>query len=105
MLGSGQFLLASVAGTLDSYRENEPAISVRTRRDRALRCRLTYGAPMGLILEEEWFRAAGSVAPYEFLEDMTVTVTAELFHQLSTLTNFEYQNRRALALVTKKWEF
>ena len=105
LLGSGQFLLASVAGTLDSYRENEPAISVRTRRDRALRCRLTYGAPMGLILEEEWFRAAGSVAPYEFLEDMTVTVTAELFHQLSTLTNFEYQNRRALALVTKKWEF
>ena len=105
LMDRGQFLLASVTGTIDDYRANEAAISDRSRFDRALRHRLTYGAPLGNFIQEDWFKAAGGVAPYEFFKDMTVTVTAELFHQLSTLTNYEYQNRRLQGLVTKKWDF
>ncbi len=97
LLGGGMFLLSSIGGEIDRYEESDPAVSDMTRRDRIGRLRLTYGVPVAALVDEE--------GTLPLLRDLTLTVTGEAIRQVSNLTNYTYNNRRAAIGLTKRWEF
>jgi hypothetical protein len=96
-LGRGQFLLSSLAYTVNLYDEPDRAISVRTRRDELYRARTTYGAPVSLLLGE-WL-------PAGLLENLTATFTVEQTRSVSNITNYTYTNTKLDAMLTKRLEF
>jgi tetratricopeptide (TPR) repeat protein len=97
LLGDGLFLLSSLSGEIDRYEESDPAVSDMTRRDRIGRARVTFGMPVANLLDE-----AGTVP---FLRDLTLTLSGEATRQVSNLTNYTYNNRRAAVGLSKRWEF
>ena len=94
LLGSGAFLLSSFTTNLDRYDGADPFISALTRRDNSFRLRSTFGIPLGSIgdVPEAW-------------SDVNLTVTAEAYRQVSTITNYTYNNYRASIGLGKVWEF
>lgn len=97
LFANGGFLLSSVSGEIDRYEESEPAVSDMNRRDRIGKMRVTYGIPVAAIVDEE-----GEIP---FLRDLTLTVSGEVIRQVSSLTNYTYNNRRASIGLSKRWEF
>jgi tetratricopeptide (TPR) repeat protein len=97
LFGNGSFLLSSVSGEIDRYEESDPSVSDMTRRDRIGKLRVTYGIPVGALVDEE-----GTIP---FLRDLTLTVSGEAVRQVSNLTNYTYNNRRASIGLSKRWEF
>lgn len=91
----GDFLISSVTATYDRYDRNDPAISARNRHDKAGRIRLTYGAPWGTLF--------GDVP--EFWRDFTLTVSGEAFRQVSSITNYTYNNYRFSVGINRRWTF
>ncbi|MBO6783014.1 MAG: DUF560 domain-containing protein [Alphaproteobacteria bacterium] len=91
----GDFLLSSLTLTRDRYDRNDPSIATDTRSDKAGRLRVTYGLPLRAIDDE---------VP-ALLQDLTLTVSAEAYRQLSNITNFSYKNYRFSVGVNRRWEF
>jgi hypothetical protein len=96
-LGDGMFLLSSLKGEIDRYEESDPSVSSMTRRDRIGKARLTFGLPVANLLDEE-----GTIP---FLRDLTLLFAVEATRQVSNLTNYTYNNRRAGVALSKRWEF
>ena len=94
LLGSGAFLLSSVTSNLDRYDGADPFISTLTRRENTVRARATFGIPLGSLgdVPEGW-------------SDVSLTATAEAFRQVSTITNYTYNNYRLSLGLGKVWEF
>jgi hypothetical protein len=97
LLGKGQFLIQSVDIDFEYYNEPEFAVSATTRRDKTLRYRVTYGAPLT-------FLKVGELLPKP-IQDMTVSLTYEFYRASSSITNFTYRNHRIQAILSKVWEF
>jgi tetratricopeptide (TPR) repeat protein len=97
LLGDGMFLLSSLGGEIDRYEESDPLVSDMTRRDRIGRARMTFGVPVANFLDED-----GTIP---LLRDLTLTVSGEAIRQVSNLTNYTYNNRRASIGLSKRWEF
>lgn len=95
LFGGGDFLLTSVSATYDRYHGNDPAVSAQRRHDWAGRARVTYGIPWSGVFP-------GSP---EFWNDFTLTVGAEAFRQVSSITNYTYNNYRFTAGISRRWEF
>lgn len=91
----GDFLLSSATLAQDRYDDRDPAISARTRRDVTGRLRLTYGIPWGTLFPD---------SP-EGWKDFTLTASAEAFRQVSTITNYTYNNYRFSLGISRRWEF
>lgn len=97
LLGGGQFLSAGAHFAREVYDGRDPAVSAkRRRRDLRLRSRLTYGAPLRLLL--------GRVEGVGFAHDILATLSAEHFRAFSNLRNYEYQNWQVSLLFTKRWQ-
>lgn len=94
LLGSGAFLLSSLGTFLDRYDGADPFIDTLTRRDKTLRARTTFGIPLGSLGEvpDGW-------------ADISLTATAEAYRQISTITNYTYNNYRFSVGLGKVWEF
>ena len=102
-LGDGQFLLSS--GTFENrlYKEADPAItSFQVRHDQLARIRVTYGAPLGFIMDK---LNIGQSVFSDALRDITWTITGELTEQGSNIRNFSYSNKRAQMMFTRTWKF
>ena len=97
LLGKGQFLINSLNVQFDYYNEPEVAIAGRFRKDKILRYRVTYGAPLETLL-------IGKILPRPF-KDVTFTFSYEYYRDLSNITNYTYRNNKYQCLLTKKWEF
>jgi hypothetical protein len=69
--------------------------------------RVTYGAPAGMLLNRLGYHleAEAPNAVRDFLDDVTVSVSAEYLKQQSNIRNFEYENMRGQFLMTKRIEF
>lgn len=97
LVGGGAFLLSSLTTNLDRYDGPDPFISQLTRRDNTIRARFTFGVPLGAL------SALGDVP--EAWSDVTLTTTAEAYRQLSTITNYAYDNYRLSIGLGKSWQF
>ena len=97
LLGGGQFLLNHLSLQIDRYDTADPFVSSRIRKDQILRYRITYGAPL------VHFFGPG-ILPKQ-LEDVTFGGSIEWLRADSNLPNFNYNNWKLQALLTKKWQF
>ncbi|MCB9799521.1 MAG: DUF2860 family protein [Candidatus Omnitrophica bacterium] len=97
LLGRGQFLINAIDLMYDQYDEPDTTIAGRFRRDKSLRYRVTYGAPLDFLL-------IGKILPGPF-KDITLTLSYEYYRSLSTITNYTYTNNKFQTLLTKRWEF
>lgn len=97
LLGGGQFLLNNVSYQRDRYIVPDVAIRDITRHDDIIRYRITYGAPLGFIF--------GGGTLWEELEDITLTGSVERLRSSSNLANFDFNNWKSQALLTKTWRF
>ncbi|OGW91172.1 MAG: hypothetical protein A3D28_04905 [Omnitrophica bacterium RIFCSPHIGHO2_02_FULL_63_14] len=97
LLGKGQFAINAISYGLNVYDEPDRAISARTRRDKQLRVRCTYGAPVSLFL--------GRLLPAIISNDLTTTLSYEYFRSLSTVTNYTYLNSKITWMLAKRVEF
>jgi hypothetical protein len=95
LFGGGDFLLSSIAVNYDRYDENDPSISARNRHDWGGRARMTYGIPWGSV-----FTNAG-----EFWEPFTFTFGGEAYRQVSSITNYTYNNYRLSIGLNRRWTF
>jgi hypothetical protein len=92
-----QFLINALTFQLDAYSDPDAAISARTRRDRQLRYRITYGIPLALL--------SAGLLPEGITDRCHLSLAVEQFRSLSNITNYTYRNRAFSALVTKQLEF
>lgn len=97
LLGKGQFLINGIEAGFDRYDEQDVAIATRFRRDKTLRYRLTYGAPLTFFL-------IGKILPSAF-QDIILSVSYEYYRDISNITNYTYTNNKVQGLLTKKLEF
>lgn len=98
LLGKGQFLLSAVTFGVNVYDEPDLAIASRRRRDEQFRARMTYGAPVSLLLGE--WPALG------FLTDnLSATASIEQFRSHSNVTNYTYSDTKLDLLLTKRVDF
>ncbi|MBN1687744.1 MAG: DUF560 domain-containing protein [Candidatus Omnitrophica bacterium] len=97
LLGKGQFLLNTIEFARNRYEGPDSALAARVRRDKSLRLRTTYGAPLTTLL-------IGKILPRP-LKDITLTVTYEYYRQLSNYTNYTYRNNKFQAMLSKTFEF
>lgn len=97
LLGRGQFLINSFDLGFDAYDGLDTSIASRYRKDRTLRYRVTYGAPLTFFL-------IGKILPSQ-LADITASFSFEYYRSLSTITNYTYYNYQYQGLLSKRWEF
>lgn len=95
LFGDGDFLLTSLTVNHDRYDDRDPSISARTRHDWGGRVRMTYGIPWSGI-----FTNAG-----EFWQPFTFTFGGEAYRQVSSLTNYTYNNYRLSIGLNRRWTF
>lgn len=97
----GLFLRPGARLTRKAYRIPDTGDAPRTRVDRAIRLRLTGGAPIDGLVDMQTLPAS----LVEAIAPTVITVTGEWRHQISTIRNYDYDNRRAEVLVTRSWRF
>jgi hypothetical protein len=103
VLGGGQFLLTSGSYEGKLYKRADPAVTnFQVRHDELLRLGVTYGAPVGMMLDKFNIGQSGY---FDGLRDFTWTVTAEITDQAASIRNFSYQNRRIQTMFTRTWNF
>lgn len=95
LFGGGDFLLTSLTVNRDLYDDRDPSISAQTRHDWGGRARMTYGIPWSGI-----FTNAG-----EFWKPFTFTFGGEAYRQVSSLTNYTYNNYRLSIGLNRRWTF
>lgn len=96
-LGEGQFLLTELSYQRDRYNGPDVSISARTRHDDIYRARVTYGAPL------MFFFGRGTL--WRPLEDVTLSGSTEYLRSSSNILDFDYENWKVQALLTKRWRF
>jgi tetratricopeptide (TPR) repeat protein len=92
LLGKGGFLLTSVSAGNDIYRQADAVISAKTRKDATFRAGLTGGLPV-----------SGLHPKLRKYKDLTLSLTLEHFSSHSTLTNYTYENNKAVLLLGYRW--
>jgi len=97
LLGRGQFLLSSLTFGVDLYDEPDVAVSARIRRDKDVRARIAYGAPVALLI--------GDWLPDPFLENLTAMFSVEQTRSLSNITNYTYSNTKLDMIFSKRIDF
>lgn len=103
ILGGGQFLLSSGSYEAKLYNRADPAVTnFQVRHDELLRLSVTYGAPLGMVLDKFNIGQSGY---FDVFRDFTWTVTAEITDQAANIENFSYQNRRIQTMLTRTWNF
>jgi hypothetical protein len=98
LFDGGLFLLSTLSGEIDHYDERDSLVSELNRRDRIARARTTLGIPVATLIDDE-------DGELPFLKNLTLSLSAEATRQVSNLTNFTYNNRRASIGLSKRWEF
>lgn len=91
LIGSGRFILSSIAANIDRYPAPDPAISPKEREDEGIRFRTTFGTPLTFI--------------HKSLKVITFTQSVEYFHGVSNLENYAYDNFKLSSLFTYKWSW
>ncbi len=105
LLGKGQFLLNAIEFERDNYEAPDRALVGRHRRDKTLRIRTTYGAPLSFVIDEPISFVTGKKILPRFVKDFVLTFTFEQFRSLSNVTNYTYSNSKFLLALSQKWEF
>ena len=93
LLGSGMFLLSSAYIGRDGYRQADTAIGPRKRADDTFRGGALFGVPVSALHR----RLAR-------LDDLALTLNYEYFRSDSNITNYTYDNHKAVLMLTYKWE-
>lgn len=104
IIGSGQFVIGSLALARNDYDAADPLVSGVpgiVRRDDILRARATWGADLGSLFGLS--AADGTLG--QVLSGTTWTVTAEHLRQDSNIINYEYRNNRFQTLLSHSWQF
>lgn len=98
LLGEGAFLMTDIAGQYQDYRMTDPAVGAEEERaDWIYRSRLTLGVPVQtLFMADEW---------PDFLSGLTMSIYGEYYRANSNIRNYDYDNVRAGATLSKRWEF
>lgn len=98
----GGFLNSSFQMSQDRELRPDPADDPgNTRKDVSGKLRLTYGAPVGALVDLDWLDPRLE----QGLKNTVASVTAEAYRNNSTIRNYRYWNRRAEVLLTRKWTF
>lgn len=98
----GGFLNSSFELAQDREIRPDPADDPgNTRKDVSGKLRLTYGAPIGTLVDLDWLDPRLERG----LENTVASFTAEAYRNNSTIRNYRYWNRRAEVLLTRKWTF
>jgi tetratricopeptide (TPR) repeat protein len=97
LLGSGIFLLTDLSASYDNYRRPDPLIGQKEREDVILRARTTLGIPLNALIDAEHMP--------EVLDGLTFAVFGEYLRSESNIINFDYDNVRAGATISKRWQF
>jgi len=112
LLGGGRFINSGLSWGARQYRAPDTqvvaAASPQRRRENPVRVRVTYGTPVGVVLDQLGMEASqdgGAKAVIDFMADVTWTVTGEYLAQQSNIRNYEYKNTRVQTLLTKRFEF
>lgn len=96
LLGQGMFLISTASAALQDYDEADQRISPKTRKDNIYTARAAFGVPLITWMPQTEGTAFG---------DMVLSLTAQLTHQDSNITNYTYTDVSGQVLVTKRWEF
>lgn len=96
VLGKGQFFLSDLDLGINRYEAPDLAIAGRHRREKTIRVRATYGAPLA------FFFGKFAIGP---LRDMVWTFTYEYYRAHANITNYSYKNNKLQTMLTKRWEF
>jgi hypothetical protein len=97
LFGRGMFLLTNVYWEGNWYDEADPNISTAKREDNIVRVRLIFGVPFAVL-------TGWSNAPRP-LRDVGISVGFEYTRAFSNIDNFRYHNYRAMAALTKRFDF
>lgn len=97
LLGEGAFLMTDLMGEYQDYRMADPFTGATERHDWTYRARATLGVPVQtLFMAETW---------PDHLAGLTMSVYGEYYRADSNITNYDYDNVRAGATLSKRWEF
>jgi hypothetical protein len=97
LLGEGAFLMSDLSGEYQDYDIADPVTGALERQDWIYRGRVTLGVPVQtLLMAEEWPTMLGG---------LTMSVYGEYYRADSNITNYDYDNVRAGATLSKRWEF
>ncbi|TDQ84025.1 hypothetical protein A8950_0571 [Dongia mobilis] len=97
LLGDGAFLMTGLSGEYQDYDMADPVTGLASRHDWVYRARTTLGVPVQtLFMAEEWPAA---------LAGLTMSIYGEYYRADSNITNYDYDNVRAGATLSKRWEF
>lgn len=105
LLGRGQFLLTTVELEHDDYEAPELAVSSTQRRDKTIRIRAVYGAPLTFLIDEPVSLLIGKDVLPAPLRNIVFTFTFEQFRSLSNLPNFTYRNSKFAIALSKRIDF
>ena len=97
LIGEGAFLMTDVAGEYQDYDIADPITGALKRHDWIYRARMTLGVPVEtLFMAENW---------PDYLAGLTMSIYGEYYRADSNITNYDYDNVRAGATLSKRWEF
>lgn len=96
LLGRGMFLITTASAGLQDYDQPDQRISPKTRKDNIYTARAAFGVPLITWMPQSEGTPFG---------DMVLSLTAQLTHQDSNITNYTYTDVSGQVLVTKRWEF
>jgi hypothetical protein len=105
LLGKGQFLLNTLVLQRDDYEGPESALAARVRRDKILRVRTTYGAPLGFFIDEPARLLTGKTILPRLLRGIVLSASFEYLRSHSNLTNYTYRNEKFSVMLSQRWEF
>ena len=105
ILPKGQFLTNSVALSRDNYEAAQLTLSGMHRRDKTIRTRTAYGAPLTFYFDEPVQWVWGKNMLPKFLKDFILSFTYEYARELSNLTNYTYGNNKFSMMLSKRLEF
>lgn len=97
LMGGGAFMMTDLSGEYQDYDLADPITGLTDRHDWVYRARATLGIPVQtLLMADEWPDALGG---------LTVSIYGEYYRANSNITNYDYDNVRAGATLSKRWEF
>ncbi|MEQ8603865.1 MAG: tetratricopeptide repeat protein [Marivibrio sp.] len=111
LLGEGAFLQSTGSWAMRQYRAPDADVvgtqAPQRRREQPGRLRVTYGAPVGLLMDRLGYEAQGPAteAVRAFAESVTMTASVEYLKQQSNIRNYEYENIQGRVLFTRLYEF
>lgn len=97
LIGEGAFLMTDLGAEYQDYRMADPVTGALERHDWIYRARMTLGVPVEtLVMASEW---------PTYLDGLTMSIYGEYYRADSNITNYDYDNVRAGATLSKRWEF